>query len=227
MYSHFPPIPKRLRPLILLTVLFVGSLSVLPAARAQSGATATLTSGGLNSVTINQNGTFTLTLGITTSFISSGYTVFYQSNNGSGLFQITGRTSLDPLYPFPVIDPIPFPVLLNPTTAFDFGATISNPNVTHPAGTFNLQAVTINALNAPVGTYTIFLDNRSIMTDRTGGGFTDVNFGGPSGPSFTINVIPEPATTGLLAVAGVIVLAAAGRKRRPATVQRLCATARW
>ncbi|MEP6810934.1 MAG: PEP-CTERM sorting domain-containing protein, partial [Chthoniobacterales bacterium] len=166
--------------------------------------------GGQNSITIGQNGTFTLTLGITTNFISRGYSVFYQSNNGQGLFQITGRTSLDPLYPFPVPDTVPFPILLNPSDPFDLGSAGNGP-VMHPPGTFNLQSVTINLLNAPIGTYTIFLDSRSIMTDLT---FNDVAFGGATGPMFTVNVIPEPTTIGLLAMAGAVVSVVAWRKRR-------------
>ena len=205
--------PARLRKLILVAFLLIAPFLAFQTSSAQSVATATLTSGGLTSVTIGPNGTFTLTLGITTNFIAGGYTVFYQSNNGQGLFEITSRTSLDPIYPFPFPDPIPLPDLLNPSTASDFGAGTSGPGVTHPAGTFDLQAVTISALNAPIGTYTIFLDNRSIITDRTGGGFLDVPFGGASGPMFTVTVVPEPATTGLLAMAGGALSFLAWRKR--------------
>ena len=178
---------------------------------AQSVATASLTSGGANSITIDRNGVFTLTLGVTTNFVSAGYTVFLRSNNGSGLFQINGRASLDPIYPIPSPDPIPFPLVLNPATAFDLGATANTPDLTHPPGTFALQEFYFSARNAPVGTYTISLDPRSVMTDRTGGGFDDVIMGGPA---FTVNVVPEPTTTGLLAMAGAVVSALAWRKRR-------------
>ena len=86
--------------------------------------------------------------------------------------------------------------------------------MSHPQGTFDLQAVTIHALNAPVGTYTIFLDNRSIMVDRPV--FQDVPMGGASGPMFTVHVVPEPTTTGLLAMAGGALSLLAWRKRRGA-----------
>jgi hypothetical protein len=208
------PAWARLRKFILVTSLFIAPFLAFQTGHAQSVATATLTSGGLNSITIGPNETFTLTLGVTTNFVSAGYTVFYQSNNGSGLFEITGRTSLDPIFPFPGIDPTPFPLLLNPSDMFDLGAVANTPDLSHPAGTFDLQAVMIHALNAPVGTYTIFLDNRSIMVDRPV--FQDVPMGGASGPMFTVHVVPEPATMGLLAMAGGALSLLAWRKRRGA-----------
>ncbi|MBA2431834.1 MAG: PEP-CTERM sorting domain-containing protein [Chthoniobacterales bacterium] len=76
-----------------------------------------------------------------------------------------------------------------------------------------MRSVNIRALNAPLGTYTIFLDNRSIMTSRIGGGFLDVNMGGPLGPMFTVNVIPEPATTGLFVIGGAGLIAVWRRRR--------------
>ncbi len=73
------------------------------------------------SVTVGPNGTFTLTLGVTTNFVSSAYTVFYQSNNGQGLFQINSCIYLNPVFLF-VADPV-VPQLLNPSTMSDFGAS--------------------------------------------------------------------------------------------------------
>ncbi len=206
---------RNYRAFLLAAAWAVVPLAALKQASAQDTAVATLTSGGLNSITIGQNGTFNLTLAVTTNFVSSGYTVFYQSNNGSGLFQINSRTFLDPIFnpgggpppPFP-----PFPMLLNPSNMFDLGFASNDPNATHPAGTFSLQSVNIGALNAPIGTYTIFLDNRSIITSRTG--FNDVNFGGQSGPVFTVTVVPEPATVGLLVMGGALAVFALLRKRR-------------
>ncbi|MEP6821346.1 MAG: PEP-CTERM sorting domain-containing protein, partial [Chthoniobacterales bacterium] len=60
----------------------------------------------------------------------------------------------------------------------------------------------------------IFLDARSIMTSRTGGGFFDVNMGGPSGPQFTVNVVPEPSTVGLAVIGGAALLLVVWRKQR-------------
>lgn len=201
---------KTLRRFLFVISLFISIALAWQNGNAQDAATATLTAGGLNSATIGSNGTFTLTLGVTTNFTSVGYSVFYQSNNGSGLFQITGRTNLNPF--FTMGGNPPFPMLLNPSNMFDLGYTsnqVNNP----PPGTFNLQAVDFRALNAPIGTYTIFLDSRSIMVNTA---FQDVNIGGPSGPVFTVNVVPEPTIVGLLAMAGVVGSILAWRKRRAA-----------
>lgn len=198
------------------TLLLIAAFAVCPlvafqtAANAQDVATATLTSGGMNSISIGPNGTFTLTLGVTTNFNCGGYTVFYQSNNGQGLFQIISITNLNPVF---MLGDVPLPQLLNPSTMFDLGGA-SDQTILQPPGTFLLQSVQIEALNAPLGTYTIFLDNRSIMTSRTGGGFNDVNMGGPLGPMFTVQLIPEPATVGLLVMGGAVLVLAVARKRR-------------
>ena len=200
------------RSLILVASIVIGLLA-FQIGNAQSVATGSLTSGGLNSITIDRNGVFTLTLGVTTNFPAGGYTVFLRSDNGSGLFQINGRASLDPIFPIPPLDPTPFPLVLNPATPFDLGLSASPPNATHPPGTFALQEFYFSARNAPVGTYTIFLDPRSVMTDRTGGGFADVNM---TAPAFTVNVVPEPTTVGLLAMGGVVASVLAWRKRRAA-----------
>ena len=75
-----------------------------------------------------------------------------------------------------------------PANQFDLGYTGDQIN-NQPAGTFNLQSIVFNALNAPVGTYTITLD-RAVMSTPL---FTDV----PMSASFTVNVVPEPTTVGL------------------------------
>jgi hypothetical protein len=213
MDPQFNPALARLRKLTLVTLLVIGPFLAFQIGNAQSVATATLTSGGMNSVTIDPNGTFTLILGVTTNFPSGGYSVLYQSNNGSGLFEITGRTNLNPFFTDGTNPP--FPELLAPSNLRDLGYTGDQIN-NQPPGTFDLQSVDFRTLNAPVGTYTIFLDNRSIMGDRTGGGFFDVNMGGASGPMFTVNVVPEPATMGLLMIAGAVMSVVAWRKRRAA-----------
>lgn len=215
MHCRLPISLLKLRTLLLAAAWAAMPFVAPRQMNGQDAAVATLTSGGLNSITIGQNGSFNLTLAITTNFISSGYSVFYQSNNGSSLFQINSRTFLDPIFTEVQIFPI-FPMVLNPSNMFDLGATAPDPGTPHPAGSFTLQSVNMSALNAPVGTYTIFLDARSIMTSRTGGGFNDVNIGGATGPVFTVNVVPEPATVGLLIVGGAVGLLVAWKRRQAA-----------
>lgn len=214
----------KLHRLLVIAALALCSLLAFQSANAQSVATATLTSGGMNSISITQNQQFTLSLAVTTNFVSSGYTVFYQSSM-AGIFQIIARTNTSPIHPTTMMPVFNDPTtsdgvafggmagVMNPSNMFDLGYTGDQTN-NQPAGMFSLQTITINTLNAAPGTYTIFLDARSIMTDRTGGGFNDVNMGGAMGPMFTVTVIPEPTTVGLAVLGGAGLLLVALRKRR-------------
>jgi hypothetical protein len=204
----------KIRRMFLIAALAVCPLFAVQSGMAQSTATATLLSGGFNSISISGNQSFTLTLGVTTNFVSSGYTVFYTSNDGNGFFQIVSRVENATLFNDPTTsDAVAFggtAGILNPTNDFDLGYTGDQVN-NQAAGTFNLQTLTFNTLNAPAGVYHIFLDPRAVMTDRTGGGFNDVNMTG--NPIFTITVVPEPATVGLFVIGGAMLLVVALRKR--------------
>ncbi len=215
--------------------ILIAALATCPflaqSSNAQFTATATLTNsmGGGNSISILAGQSFTLSLAVTTNFTSSGYTVFYQSLNGAANFQLTGRTNTSPINPVTLL-----PVFNDPTTSdaaafggtagrfmsgptmnsnqFDLGYTGDQTN-NQGAGTFSLQNITVMVLaSAAPGTYTIRLDPRSIMTERTT--FSDVNMGGAMGPQFTVNVIPEPATIGLAVMGGALLLFVAIRKQR-------------
>jgi hypothetical protein len=225
----------KIRRMFLVTALVISPILAFQSSYAGgSVATATLTSGGMTSINILGNQSFTLTLSVTTNFVSSGYTVFYQTTNGQQFFQAVSRTNISPIHPNtggPVFDdPTTGNAQAfggdagrlywggNPPTAgggssnrFDLGYTGDQFNNQDP-GTFGLQTITFNTLNAPIGTYTIFLDNRSIMVDRPV--FGDVPMGGMMGPQFTVNVIPEPATIGLAVMGGGMLLVAVWRKRR-------------
>jgi hypothetical protein len=213
-------LPATVRRTLLIAALVICPFLAINSSNAQSTATATLLSGGSNSISIGANQSFQLTLSVTTNFVSSGYTVFYQTSpNGSGLFRITARQNLSPVHPVTGINVFNDPTtadgtafggnagLLDPVNDFDLGYTGDQTN-NQAAGSFTLQRITITALNVPVGTYTIFLD-RGVMTDRTGGGFNDV----PMMASITIN-IPEPTTVGLAVVGGGALLIGEWRKRR-------------
>ncbi len=216
-------LPTHLRRHLLVFAMLFSSSLALPSGYGQSTATATLISGGANFVNITPGQSFTLSLGVTTNFISSGYTVFYQAVGGPApaFFQITARSNTSPINPdtgmpvftlLPTFDPFPVPF----PYSRDLGAT-GDQTHNQPPGTFSLHDLTIMALPSAVpGSYSYRLDPRSIMTDRTGGGFFDVNMGGASGPTFTINVIPEPATIALAAVGGAVVLLVFRRRLRAA-----------
>lgn len=196
------------RRFLLITALAVGSFLASQSGNAQNTASATLASGGQTSITMGPNGTFDLTLGVTTNFVSRGYSNWYAvSANGSGLFQINGsRTNLSPIDPtttnFAIDDPTTEDFNLfdgpngslttgranSPTTAtheFDAGYTTDQSH-NQPAGTFSLQKLQVSALNAPPGIYTLFLDSRSMLATDT---FGEVNVGGTEGPQFTVVVV--------------------------------------
>jgi hypothetical protein len=169
-----------------------------------------------------------------TNFESSGYTVFYSIGGGGASFfgipnysagppVFTPRTNLSTVFTDPTTsDPVAFNgpggfarFTFGPgsnSNQFDLGYT-GDQVTNQPPGTFSLQRILINALNAPVGTYTIFLDPRSSMTDRTGGGFNDVSI---NAMAFTVQVVPEPTTVGLAVIGGGMLLVAGYRKHRRA-----------
>jgi hypothetical protein len=201
--------------ILLVTALVVCPLLAPESGRAQAPVvTATLTgSNGSSTVNITSNQSFTLTLTINTNFVSSGITYFLRSNAaGSGLF---GITAIDPTgSPYPIGPFSPGPCgdacLLNPENGFDLGAT-NNGSDTDPPGTYTIATITLSTMNAPVGQYTIST-SRSIVTDRTGGGFEDRAFIAVA----TINVVPEPSTVGLGVLGGAVLSVVAWRKRRRA-----------
>jgi hypothetical protein len=169
---------------------------------------------GLTTFSILPNQTFQLTLQVTTNFISSGVTYFFNNPQfaGSPFFQITARDmSMNP-YPDPTTDDATAfggnAGLLNPFNDFDLGST-NNGSATDPAGTYTIGILTFHAMNVfPPGPFTIATD-RGIITDRTGGQFNDV----PFSAFVTINFIPEPTTVGLAVIGGAGLLVAAWRKR--------------
>ena len=217
----------KIRRMLLIAALLICPFLAMQTSNAQQPTvTATLlgsTSVGgpySQTITITQNQQFFMQLAVTTNFDSSGYTVFYLSNNGSGLFRLVSRVNLSPIHPMTMMPVFNDPTtpdgvafggnagLLDPVNDFDLGYTGDSFN-NQPGGSYSLQMITVNTLNAPVGTYTILTD-RGVMTDRTGGGFVDR----PFSAMLTINVIPEPTTIGLAVVGGGMLLVAAWRKRR-------------
>jgi hypothetical protein len=211
----------KARRLLLVTALVACPFLAVQTSNAQFTATATLLSGGSSSISITGSQSLVMTLSVTTNFLSSGYTVFYATGaNGNGLFQLVSRTNISPVNGVTGLPVFNDPTtsdgqafgagagILDPVNNFDLGYTGDQTN-NQPAGTFGLQTITVNALNAAPGTYTIFMDARSIMTERTT--FSDVNM---AGPILTITVVPEPATVGLAILGGAMLLLVVWRKQR-------------
>ncbi len=160
---------QKIRLGLFLASVFV-SLFAISTGNAQT-VSATLTSGGSASATIGSSEEFPVTFTITTNFVSNGITYFLQSDNGSGFFQITARdASASPYTDHTTSNAVAFggtAGVLNPVNDFDLGATGSNT----AAGTHTIGILTIKALNAPPGSYTIYLEGRSTVSDQF---FTDV-----------------------------------------------------
>src|SRR4051812_10807849 len=143
-------------------ILLIAGIGLLACASAESGraqavAMATLTNNGVPIVNITSNQSFTLTLMINTNFVSSGFTLFLQSNAaGSGLFTITGIDRTGSPYPDP--PPLPAPCgnacVLNPMDDIDLGAT-GDQFTNVPPGMYTMATISFSTLEAPLGQYTI------------------------------------------------------------------------
>ena len=211
--SPISDVAGKARRTIIILALAVCSLLASQQAMAQGDtATATLTP---STIDITQGSSFQLTLNITTDFVSSGITYFLQvSPNGSGLFRITARDRTGAPYEDATTGDAtittPPSSVLDPVNNHDLGATNTDPP-TDPPGSYFIATITLLAdASIPFGTYTIFLDNRSIVTDNDGGGFEDR----PISAMATINVVPEPSTVGLAFVGGAGLLFLLRRKPR-------------
>lgn len=203
---------SKLNRLVLVIALALVPLLASERASAQN-ATATIFSGGLPSITIAAGGTFTFDINIVTTFSSVGMTYFLQSNNGSGFFTLTARNiGASPFNDLITNDATAFTPangLLDPVNNDDLGAVIADPNTPLPAGSYFIATLTLSISGAIApGQYTMFFDSRTIVAD---GGFNDHQV---TSNIFTINIIPEPATTGLAVLGGVMLLAFVWKARR-------------
>jgi hypothetical protein len=196
--------------LVIALVLF----PLLASERASAqNATATVLNGGNPFVTSTPGGTFTFDLNIVTTFSSVGITYFYQSNNGSGFFSLIARNiGASPFSDLITSDAVAFTGpngLLDPVNNDDLGAVIADTTMPLPPGSYFISTITVSISGAITpGTYTIFLDSRTIVAD---GQFNDHQV---TSNIFTVNIIPEPATTGLAVLGGVMLLAFVWRARR-------------
>lgn len=212
--SKFKLRTAKTRRIYLVLALVLFALLASERASAQN-ATATLFSGGLPSITITTTGTFTLDLNIATTFQSIGidYFLYMLDSAGLGQFEISAR-NIDGS-PFSVVDPRPDIVgnphgILDPVNDFDLGGSIPNLQNPLPAGSYFVATLTLIPTSGAYtpGVYHIHLDSRGNVADNN---FNDHAI---TSNTFTITVVPEPATSALAALGGVMLLAFVWRARR-------------
>lgn len=157
----------------------------------------TNTLNGTNSVVVTPGNSFTvsLTLNSTVSSVSVDY--FLQIlNGGSSQFRITGRDLSGSRFSQPItsnsIALQSSRALLDPQNDDNLGASVSDPNLPNSAGSFLISNLTLQVLpGTGVGFYTLSTANASV-------GDAGFNDNPVSNATFSVNVVPEPATTLLL-----------------------------
>jgi hypothetical protein len=154
--------------------------------------------------------TFQLDLNIEPTFSSIGLIYFMQTGvNGSGLFSATARNIAgSPYTDLIVSDETAFGGthgLLDPVNDYTLGAVIANPNMPISPGNYFVARLTFSiSADIPLGTYTIFLDNRGTVQD---GFFNDHTL---VANTVTINIVGTPAALSLVSAVSRKVHGAAG-----------------
>ena len=203
----------------LFSLTFVAA-AACPAALAPAAVSLSITDGVGTPTAGNANrgGTFSFALNlVSTSEQTTGLGYFLETTGaGNGLFSIVdrniaGSTYSDAVAPDATVEAAAS-ALLDPRNNTNLGATLANVNSPNGAGTFLVANYTISVSpTAPLGTYTI--QTFSAAGDQYAGGppnFTNGTFA--SGGTYSVTVVPEPATAGALAAAGLV--GALARRRR-------------
>lgn len=190
----------------ILTAIALTLITSLPALAQQPYVlTFSDTSSDPGSVLVAPGSSFNVTLTLTATASSIAVDYFLQIlNGGSSQFRITGRDLSGSTFNQPItsnsIALQPSRALLNPQNDDDLGGSISNPNSPNGPGAFLLANFTLQVLpGAANGSYTLSTANASV-------GDAMFNDNSVSNATYTVNVIPEPATVFLLGAGAFLLL---------------------
>jgi hypothetical protein len=166
---------------------------------------------GLTTFTIDRSTTqtFQLDLNISVPSHSIWVSYFLQSNDGSGLFTITGRNIGSSPYNdlfYSDANALGNPNgVLSPSNARDLGAIISDPNNPIPPGSYFVATLTLHfGTSILPGTYHIFLDSRSSILDEF------MNDRPLTANTVTVNIVGPPPAPSLLTAASRKIHGSAG-----------------
>ncbi len=216
---------------VLSLALVSALLFAATASSAAPGLSLTNPSGGGGSVSISPGDSFSMNVTLNSDTIAFDGLSYYLKASAANDFTVTSRmtgsqlgtwTSLPNGLTDPTTNPLPSPVSGGHSTLLDtsvnsvdlgYSATSFTPNIA--AGSYLVDQLTFTTPgNIPGGSYTIFTSSDSLLIAAQG---TSPNFTFPTtsisgAGSFTVNVVPEPASVILLAGGGLL-LALARKKR--------------
>jgi hypothetical protein len=213
MKTNLKPSAGNTRRIYLIIAVVLFSLLTNERASAQNAPGFLFQSGtGFTTFNIDRSttSTFQLDLNIAPSFNSIGLDYFFQTGaNGNALFSVTARNIAgSPYVDLTTSDAVAFTPangLLDPVNNFTLGALIANPNMPIPPGNYFVARLTFSiSTEIPLGTYTIFLDNRSVVGDGL------MNDHPLIANTVTINIVGTPQALSLLTAASRKIHGAAG-----------------
>jgi hypothetical protein len=214
-----------------LLILVAAAALLVPPLQAQITFTASPSAQTIDLSSTNVfNVTFTLTVGAGGPAMVNGFDLFVETNttnnpNGNGFFSITGATALLPGSDLPSGTPsYPDTISTAGSDHADFAQNVHSQGFTSDTDTSTANPVPLETLSfsidpsTPAGTYFFRTTNDATSTDKFSL-ISDANNNAhpvDNDATFSITVVPEPATWSLVVLGGVgcVGLGLIRRKRR-------------